>query len=95
MLNLRTTDTSGSVGVVPPSRSARYSTPFTMSLPSGSFSTSFGVRLSRCAPGFCRPIQRAVCTDPSWLMNDTQALLVWTFCPTPRLGTTIRSRVGS
>lgn len=24
---------------------------------------------------FCTPIHRAVCTDPSWLMNEIQALL--------------------
>ena len=42
----RTTATLGSVGVVPPSRSATYSMPFAMSLPYGSFSTSGGVRLA-------------------------------------------------
>ena len=69
--------------------------PLAMSLPSGSFSTSGGFRLFRWSPGFWMPIHRAVWTDPSWLMNDTQALLVWTFCPTPRFGTTITPRAGS
>ncbi len=45
--------------------------------------------------GFCTPIQRAVWTEPSWLMNETQALLVWTFCGTPRFGTTITPRSAS
>ena len=65
-----------------------------MSLPEGSLSTSGGVMFVRWSPGFWMPIQRAVWTDPSWLMNDTQALLVCTFCPTPRFGTTIRLRDG-
>ena len=65
-----------------------------MSLPSGSLSTSGVVMLVRWSPGFCTPIQRAVCTDPSWLMNETQALLVCTFWATPRLGTTITPRAG-
>ena len=51
--------------------------------------------LLRCSPGFWMPIQRAVCTEPSWLMNEIQALLVWTFCATPRLGTTMTPRPGS
>ena len=66
-----------------------------MSLPSGSLSTSGGTLVLRWSPGFCTPIQRAVCTEPSWLMNEIQALLVCTFCPTPRLGTTITPRSGS
>ena len=48
----------------------------------------------RWSPGFWTPIQREVWTEPSWLMNDTQALLVWTFCATPRFGTTMRPRAG-
>src|SRR5262245_36123303 len=40
-------------------------------------------------------MKRDVCTDPSWLRNVTHALLVCTFCPTPRLGTTITPRAGS
>ena len=35
------------LGPVPPSRSARYRVPFTMSLPNGSLSTSGGVMLLR------------------------------------------------
>ena len=69
--------------------------PLAMSLPSGSLSTSGGVMVARCSPGFWMPIQRAVWTDPSWLMNEIQALLVCTFCPTPRLGTTMRPRAAS
>jgi hypothetical protein len=46
-----------------------------MSLPYGSFSTSDGCRLVRPA-GFCTPTHRAVRIDPSWLMNEIQALLV-------------------
>ena len=65
-----------------------------MSLPYGSFSTSGGVRTLRSA-GLCTPIHRAVCTEPSWLMNDTQALFVCTACGTPRLGTTMTPRVES
>ena len=41
------------------------------------------------------PTQRAVWTEPSWLMNEIHALLVCTFCATPRFGTTITPRVGS
>jgi hypothetical protein len=65
-----------------------------MSLPYGSFSTSGGVRAARSG-GFCTPIHRAVCTEPSWLMNETQALFVWTFCGTPLFGTTITPRSAS
>jgi len=73
MLNRRITATLGSWALVPPSRSATYSTPFAMSLPSGSFNTSGGARVTRSA-GFCTPIQRAVCTEPSWFMNEIHAL---------------------
>ena len=69
--------------------------PLMMSLPDGSFSTSGGVRLVRWSPEFWMPIHRAVCTDPSWLMNEIQPLLVCTFWPTPRFGTTITPRTGS
>src|SRR5919112_6890942 len=65
-----------------------------MSLPNGSLSTSGGVSAARSA-GVCTPIQRAVCTEPSWLTNDTQALLGCTFCGTPRFGTTMTPRCGS
>ena len=68
--------------------------PLTMSLPSGSFRTSGGV-LARCGPGFWMPTQRAVWTEPSWLRNEIHALLVCTFCATPRFGTTITPRTGS
>ena len=54
--------------------------------------------VSRIRPnqsGFWMPTQRAVCTDPSWLMNEIHALLVCTFWATPRLGTTITPRCGS
>ena len=95
MLKRRMTATPLSAGLVLPSRSARYSVPFTMSLPYGSLSTSGGVSAARGAPAFCTPIQRAVCTDPSWLSSEIQALLTCTFCGTPRLGTTIRLRTGS
>ena len=95
MLNVRTTETIGSVWLVPPSRSARYRMPLTMSLPSGSFRTSGGVLLARCGPGVAMPIQRAVCTEPSWLRNEIQALFACTFCGTPRFGTTITPRSGS
>ncbi|HEY7770983.1 hypothetical protein [Longimicrobium sp.] len=88
------TATLGSSARVPPSRSATYSMPRAISLPYGSFSTSAGVSLGRSAWP-CTPIQRAVCTDPSWLMNDTQASLARTFCGTPRFGTTITPRSAS
>jgi hypothetical protein len=65
MLNVRTTDTDGSPWPVPPSRSARYSVPLTMSLPSGSLRMSGGVLLVRWGPGLAMPIQRAVWTEPS------------------------------
>ena len=68
--------------------------PLAMSLPSGSFRTSGGVMLLRWSPGFWMPIQRAVWTEPSWLMNEIQALLVCTFCATPRFGTTMTPRAG-
>ena len=64
MLKRRMTATLGSVGVVPPSRSATYSMPLTMSEPKGSFNTSGGVKAARSAE-FCTPIQRAVWTEPS------------------------------
>ena len=41
------------------------------------------------------PTQRAVCTEPSWLMNEIHALLVCTFCATPRFGTTMTPRAAS
>jgi hypothetical protein len=65
-----------------------------MSLPNGSFSTSGGARPGRCA-GPCTPIQRAVCTDPSWLMNETHASFGCTVCGTPRFGTTMTPRSAS
>jgi hypothetical protein len=65
-----------------------------MSLPYGSLRISGGDKDAR-SPGIWIPIHRAVCTDPSWLMSDTQALFACTFCGTPRFGTTITPRVAS
>jgi hypothetical protein len=94
-LNLRMTATDGSVGVVPPSRSARYRMPFEMSLPYGSFRTSGGVSRLRGSPGVLHADPARGVDRPVVVEERDPGVVGLDGLRTPRLGTTITPRAPS